>query len=521
MAATAQIDGLLPVKARDLWKIGDAGVLAAYACVVLWTLQYHEKWADEAQAWLIARDLDLGTIWFHELRYEGSPGLWHTILWAAQHVFHAGYGALGYIAAACAVAGSAVLLFLAPFPRHIRWPLAFTYVIVYQYAVIARPYTLLPLLAFLAAYSFRGADHPVRMTVILTLMALLTAHGTILAGCLGLAYLINAASRWIRLEKALRQTYAVCSLAMVCVFAFAFAIVKPSPDVEEIVLKNQLARASEDVLANFPTLYQKIIAVISGAFIDYFIPSVILLVLFGAWCVWRRQWLTFVLPVGALLAFYVFVHGAAHHHGTVFIAAVAGLWIAWPSPQEVVVFRTTERNLLLGVNGLLLTLCFFNVWDSAVVIAREYKFPYCGGADAARYLKSVEADRTPMFGFLFGVVAVQAYFDRNIFENNPHAYFHHGLPLESASLNLDELNRDKPEYIVAYSNDPQAMVKIGVPELTSRGYELVHFSDGYYLYKRGVFEREVYFIFKRSQITSDWPNVAEPGNGQMLLSGRP
>ena len=55
MAATAQIDGLLPVKARDLWKIGDAGVLAAYACVVLWTLQYHEKWADEAQAQSTAR----------------------------------------------------------------------------------------------------------------------------------------------------------------------------------------------------------------------------------------------------------------------------------------------------------------------------------------------------------------------------------------------------------------------------------------------------------------------------------
>ena len=56
-----------------------------------------QKWADEAQAWLIDRDLDLKTIWFHELRYEGSPGLWHTILWVAQHVFHARYDGLGYI----------------------------------------------------------------------------------------------------------------------------------------------------------------------------------------------------------------------------------------------------------------------------------------------------------------------------------------------------------------------------------------------------------------------------------------
>ncbi len=82
----------------------------------MFTVRYHEKWADEAQAWLIARDLDLKTIWFHELRYEGHPGLWHTILWMAQHVFHAPYAALGYIGVAFAIAGVAVLVFKAPFP---------------------------------------------------------------------------------------------------------------------------------------------------------------------------------------------------------------------------------------------------------------------------------------------------------------------------------------------------------------------------------------------------------------------
>src|SRR5215472_9725730 len=79
------------------WRIGDFAVLTLWIAVVGYTIQHHEKWADEAQAWLIARDLDLRTIWFHELRYEGSPGLWHTILWFAQHALRAKYGALGYI----------------------------------------------------------------------------------------------------------------------------------------------------------------------------------------------------------------------------------------------------------------------------------------------------------------------------------------------------------------------------------------------------------------------------------------
>jgi hypothetical protein len=61
------------------------------------TLSYHEKWADEAQAWLIARDLSLWRIFSYELRYEGSPGLWHLILWIAQHALDAPYAALGPI----------------------------------------------------------------------------------------------------------------------------------------------------------------------------------------------------------------------------------------------------------------------------------------------------------------------------------------------------------------------------------------------------------------------------------------
>jgi hypothetical protein len=57
----------------DWWKAGDAVMLLAYSAIVLWIIPYHEKWADEAQAWLIARALTLKSIWFHELRYEGTP----------------------------------------------------------------------------------------------------------------------------------------------------------------------------------------------------------------------------------------------------------------------------------------------------------------------------------------------------------------------------------------------------------------------------------------------------------------
>lgn len=512
MATAAQVESATTRDSHDLWRIGDAAALLVYSSVVLWTIRYHEKWADEAQAWLIARDLDLRTIWFHELRYEGSPGLWHTILWFAQHVFHLGYGALGYIGAAFAIAGSAVLIFLAPFPRYIRWPLAFTYVMIYQYAVIARPYTLYPLLAFLAAIFFKDLLHPWRVTMVLMLLALLTLHGALLALCLGAAYLFEGLRVWSSLESKVRRNYILCIGGMAAISIFIGIILKPTPDVEEIALKNEVAHASAAVKAAFPSFEQKLLAVISGAFIDYFLASLALLVLLAVWCFWRRKGFAFGLSVGLLVVFYTVIHGAAHHHGTVFVAAIAGLWIAWPTKEEECFFEGIDRTAAMAAKTMVLVLCAFNIWDAAVVIRREYLYPYSGAADAAHYLKSVGADRGPMFGFLFGVVAVQAYFDHNIFINNPSSYFHHGLPLKTTQLDPEELARMKPEYVVAYSMEPELMVKIGVPEVTSRGYDLVHFSDGYYLYKRGVFEREVYFIFRRSHRAENWP--ATPGTVQ-------
>ena len=489
----------MPSAAARWWRMADFGVLGAWITIVGFTLQYHEKWADEAQAWLIARDLDLKTIWFHELRYEGSPGLWHTILWVAQHVFHARYDALGYIGMAGATAGVALLIFKAPFPRYIRWPLAFTYFMVYQYAVIARPYTLLPLLAFSAALLFKDLEHPERMTIVLVLLANLSLHGTILAGCLGLVYLMDAYRAWGRLDARLRRKYWICIGVMAAVFVFIVLVVKPTPDIEEFALRREFAQLSPEAHAQLqiPTTVRKLTTVISGAFLDWIVPSVVFVLLTAAWCFMRRRLLLFGMSVGAMVLFYAKIHGAAHHHGTVFVALITALWISWPSYAERAMFNTIQRRAIQGMTALALCLCGINIWDSVVVIQREYLYPYSGSQDAARYLQSVGATRGPMFGFLFGVVGVEAYFDHNIFANMPSAFFHHGLPLYGTDLNIDDLHRINPEYVVAYSIEPELMIKVGIPQLNAEGYEVVHFSDGYYLYKRAVFERETYFILRR------------------------
>ena len=418
----------------------------------------------------------------------------------AQHVFHAGYGAIGYIGLAGATAGAALLIFKAPFPRYIRWPLAFTYFMVYQYAVIARPYTLLPLLAFAAALLFKDIQHPERLTVVLVLLANLSLHGTIIAGCIGFCYLLEAVKSWRTLEQPVRNRYVISVAVMMLVFLFLFVILKPTADVEEIAIKTKSAQIPQSITMNQPTAGWKFLVVLTGSFFDQPVLSGIFIVLAGAWCFMRRRLLTFLLPVALLIALYVGVHGAAHHIGTVFVAAITGFWIAWPTTSEWKLFTSRQRLATQGMIVLLVCLSAYEMFDAAVVIQHEYRFPYSGADDAARYLKSVKADQGPIFGYLYGLVGVQAYFDHNILANVPTAYFHHGLPLTANNIDFDEVARVSPEYIVFCFGTmyPQKVLDGISQAMNTAGYELAHFSDGYMFNKRGVYERQIYFIFRRT-----------------------
>jgi len=50
-----------------------AMTLAAYCGTVLVGITHHEPWADEAQAWLLSRDLGYRYLVFHQIAYEGHP----------------------------------------------------------------------------------------------------------------------------------------------------------------------------------------------------------------------------------------------------------------------------------------------------------------------------------------------------------------------------------------------------------------------------------------------------------------
>lgn len=468
------------------WRIGDVLMFGLWSVLVGVILQHHEPWADESQSWLLARDLDLKTLWFHELRYNGTPGLWHTILWIAQHWFHAPYAAMGVIGGLCAAAGVAFILWQSPFPRPLSYLLVYSYFLVYQYAVVARSYNLLPVLVFAAAYFYQDRRRPVRMAAVLILLANVAFHGTLLAASLGLCYLIEAFKEWRRLSRIVRSRYLFCVTAVLLTFLFVFAVVKQTPDVAVFVNH----RITEPRL-------MKLELNVAYAFLDRPALSALFLLLAGAWCFKRGKLLPFVLPVSLILGFLVLFYGRPHHVGTVFLAAIAGLWIAWPTEPEMSDCSHADRLTTYGMTGLLVCVFCVNIWDAAVAMRNDYLYAYSGSADAAAYLKRIGADNASIFGYTYGMSAIQAYFDHNIMANSPTTYYHEGLPLYATAMDISELQAAAPEYVIVYSNDGATTFNTGDPPLRAIGYHLVHVSGGDEFFKRFVFDTDNYYIYKR------------------------
>ena len=154
-------------------------VLFLYCSVLLWVVPRHDAWADEAQAWLLAKTASPGAIFGHLLRYEGSPGLWHLLLIGLVKL-HGTYAAMHWMAAAIGLLGVVVLLRWSPFPMAMRVLLPFTFFLQYQYAVVARSYVLFPVLAFGLCAVMRNERHrPWLFAVLAALMANVSLHGAL------------------------------------------------------------------------------------------------------------------------------------------------------------------------------------------------------------------------------------------------------------------------------------------------------------------------------------------------------
>ncbi len=468
-----------------IWK---PVVLTAY-CVILAVIAYHhEPWFDEAQAWLLARDASLPDLCLRYLRYEGSPGLWHVLLMAPAKL-GLPYGTMRLLSAVFSAIAVAMVLWLSPFPPAIRAVIPFTYFLLYQYAVVARSYALLaPLLFAIAWFLPRARSKPWILIALLIALANVSIHGTLAAGAILLAYMIEI---WTDLEaskpRMTRQLMFSCGVFLVAVIAVVVEVWPSSSNDFAQDISHNIARASHFREHLDRGAYQ-----ITEAFSSRLRIAILPLALSLFWMVRNRTALYFALPAGFCLAFSALVYSSAWHSGILFLLWLFAMWVTSSRNPRTPPFHVwVAWAMVLGMH----------VYWTARAGTRDINEPYSGSKALAADIAPDVAAGKRIAGRGYYLLAVQPYFRQSVLMN----YYGGGKPAfwcPSPSNNLGEsiaaLATQHPDVIVVSLRrmDPSQSDRL-IHSLSDSGYPSIRKFPGEIIWKSGMLASDSYLVARK------------------------
>jgi hypothetical protein len=383
--------------------------LFAYWALLVYEIPRHEPWADEAQAWQLARSVPLSQLFSRYLRYEGSPGLWHLLI-AFLGKLHVTYAGFHWFSGAVALLGISLLIFLAPFPRSIRLTLPFTFYLAFQYAVVARSYVLVPLLLFGVALVWRHRN-PILLALLLGLLGNLALHVLAISVGFALVYFLEI---WLgyRERPDTRKLFIAASL-LIILYGFAIWTVLPLPS--DIVIPSQTHREPFDRVKAWLIIATLSLCIGVVQPVIFAVPLWIMFIVRFA----RTQRAFYLLPLAtfALFSGYYINFWQA---GLVIPTTITLCWIAWPYIRQ----PKTWSALTIGIA------CFISMQFVWTYFA-NLQHPYSSGPETARFLAPyVAAGETIALTSIkldainaYHSMATYPYFDLPIFVNQPRPFW--------------------------------------------------------------------------------------------------
>ena len=353
-------------------------------------------WADEAEAWQLARSLSLHDLFHTYLRYEGAPGLWHFLLWVLVRA-GVSYSGLHWICGGIALAGVSVLMLASPLPRYLRLVFPFTFFLLFQYAVVARNYVLAPMLLFGVAALWKR--RPVLVALLLGLLANVALHAAVISGGLAVVYALQYRGRRRELLPGAALLAGLYGLAMWTAWPPHDLVMPPRPH----------------------GLGPMLVAVISAGVWSICEPWILSIPFWIAmvFCFRARRSLVYLLPVALMVTFCGLVQTSFWHVGLLVPLLVSLVWITWPPASE----RPT-RGEVAGRVALVVMLGTQLLW-SAHALIYDHVRAYSPDPAAAQFLQPLVRNHARIAVTFVGdprkegffSVGLLPYFDHNIYMN--------------------------------------------------------------------------------------------------------
>lgn len=446
--------------------------LSIYAALVAFAIPFHEPWVDEAQAWQLARNLSLASLFKTYIRYEGSPGLWHLLLWMMVRI-HIGYAGLHWICGAIATAAVCLLIFRSPFPRYLKLSLPFTYFLFFQYAIVARNYVLVPLLLFCAAMAWK--KKPFWLALALGLLANASLHAAVISGGLAAVYVIEQFRDRENRPFNQRRKLLVCALLLLVFYAFAIWTAWPPRDLILSSVRGQsgiyFLRAVFSLV--WPTCQPWVVSIPFWAAMVFWLHA--------------RHKIYFLLPVAFLAAFSGAVSVAWWHAGLVIPLLICLLWVTWNAPGIV-----AHELEMAGRIAFAILIATQILW-SGYALYYDHYHAYSPDPAAARFLSPyVRENATIAVTYISGpdnkrvrafpAVGILPYFDHNIYVNTPYPFWWWS-DRDPTEDQFNALLPSHPRIVIVEEthNNPVARLNLDDPKYVSllkNGYRFVNMFCG-------------------------------------------
>lgn len=362
----------------------ESAIFILYSVIMLFTVLHHEPWRDEAQAWLIARDLPFFSI-FSQMGYEGTPALWHIIL-APFAKLDFPYITINLIHLVIIYLVAAVFIYKSPFSLITKTLFIFSYYMSWEYSIIARNYSISVLLLFLIATLYGDRfKKPIVYATLIFLLFNTNAHSFFIAGSLVAVFLFES------YKNRVIKDYKIAIFIMILGALFSILqLLSPSDNINYGLFLRHNFDAPFNAIRNafFPH--------ISSASYMGLIMGIVILLLSCIYLYRVSRTAIFILLVSYMGLFYIFIfkHGGGYrHHGFILIVLLFTLWISHPSAQKLVI-GIKYKLILSGKSALYsLIILLLNISLAISIIPavtkhyQEFNLFFSGAKNMAKYLE--------------------------------------------------------------------------------------------------------------------------------------
>ncbi len=363
-------------------------IFGTFLIITLFGAFTHSPWRDEAQSWLIVRDLSFSEV-ISQMPYEGTPPLWHLLLfplaklglpYASEFVIH-------YLIAAATIF---FLIFYSPLPRWLKFTAPFSYYFLFEYSVIARNYNLSALLLFsIAALYEKRWQKPILYSSLIFLLSWSNIHSLIPAAILGGLFIFELAKKIIKQEErfALKTKYIIGVCLAILGPIGAVLMLIPYPDQVSgyafygwPAITHALSIALLPQLVEITTPNHYLFLIISLLWI----PLIVLLNK-------KRQALLFFSLASAWL-FFIFItkhFGDLRHYGLILIFFLFAWWLS------LTIKTTALKNQKMKRSAELLIVAIFIIqalYGAGFYYQNLHK-DFSGAKEIANYLKANNLDK--------------------------------------------------------------------------------------------------------------------------------